>query len=463
MNKYPKYKDSGIDWLGDIPKHWERQKIMGITKIYSIKNRPKEELLSVYRDYGVIIKSSRDDNHNKPGLDLSNNKYVFKGALVLNKMKTWQGSLGVSKYEGIVSPAYITCKINFKKVEGDFLNFLLRCKNYIFEYNRLSYGVRPSQWDMRYDDFKNIVLFLPPKPEQTTIANFLDYKLEKIDRFITKKKALIELLNEQKAAIINQAVTKGLNPNAKMKPSGIEWLGDIPESWAQTKLKSIGFLYGGLSGKSGKDFKIDNHPNNKYYIPFTNIANNSIINNNQLDTVIFYENEKQNEVLKNDLLFLMSSETYDDIGKSALMKYDINEAYLNSFCKGFRIVSKHINSSFLNFLLMANVYRTQLIIEARGFTRINLKIQKVKDLTFFYPNSIEEQTKILTYIETETIKIDKTIATIKKEISLVEEYKTALIAEAVTGKIDVRDFEIPQIEMPLAMVAEEAANYNKKN
>ena len=186
--RYNSYKESGFVWLGEIPSHWEESIIKALTRVVSRKNRPNEPLLSVYRDYGVILKSSRDDNYNRPGQDLSAYKYVKPTNLVLNKMKTWQGSLGVSEFHGIVSPAYITCELDISNVFPRYLHYLLRCRNYIHEYNRLSYGVRTNQWDMRYDDFKKIPVFLPSKQEQRAIAKFLlDRKTVEIDRFIANK------------------------------------------------------------------------------------------------------------------------------------------------------------------------------------------------------------------------------------------------------------------------------------
>jgi type I restriction enzyme, S subunit len=176
LDKTAPLKDSGIEWLGQIPAHWQVSSVTNVTTVVSIKNHPDETLLSVYRDYGVIIKSTRDDNHNKPGQDLSNYKLVEPGFLVLNKMKTWQGSLGVSAFRGIVSPAYITCKTDGNIVERRYLHHLLRCCKYIDEYNRLSYGVRIDQWDMRYHDFKYVPLLLPPLAEQKAIADYLDTK-----------------------------------------------------------------------------------------------------------------------------------------------------------------------------------------------------------------------------------------------------------------------------------------------
>ncbi|MDB9475653.1 hypothetical protein [Dolichospermum circinale] len=141
MKRYPKYKDSGVQWLGKIPEHWEVNNIRGITKAATQKNCPHLPLLAVYRDYGIILRDSRDDNHNRIPEDLSNYKVVKPGNLVLNKMKTWQGSLGISEYEGIVSPAYIICEIS-QDINRKFLHYLLRSYRYIFIYNKNINGNR---------------------------------------------------------------------------------------------------------------------------------------------------------------------------------------------------------------------------------------------------------------------------------------------------------------------------------
>jgi len=214
LDKGVAMKASGVEWIGEVPQHWEVTALTKITTIVSIKNHPNEELLSVYRDYGVIIKSERDDNHNKAGADLSNYKLVEPGYLVVNKMKAWQGSLGVSEYRGIVSPAYITCKTNKRIIERSYLHHLLRCRNYINEYNRLSYGVRVDQWDMRYDDFKYVPVLLPPIAEQQAIAAYLDEKTAHIDRIVATLNAQINKLKELRKTLINDVVT------GKIKVSG---------------------------------------------------------------------------------------------------------------------------------------------------------------------------------------------------------------------------------------------------
>ena len=200
-------KDSGVKWIGDIPKGWEITKLGAISEIKSDKNHPKYEVLSVYRDYGVVIKSSRDDNHNATSLDTSTYKAVDIGDLVVNKMKAWQGFMGISPHKGIVSPAYITCKIKSNILKNNYLHTLIRTHLYIGEYNRISYGVRIGQWDMRYEDFKQIPILIPPKQEQHQIIDFIENQTSKIDNAINLQQKQIKKLKEYKTTLIDSVVT----------------------------------------------------------------------------------------------------------------------------------------------------------------------------------------------------------------------------------------------------------------
>ncbi|GBU27309.1 restriction endonuclease subunit S [Treponema sp. R8-4-B8] len=205
-------KDSGIEWLRKIPSHWEEKPIRSIAKLSNKRrgNRKDLELLSVYREYGVIKKDSRDDNRNVESEDLTNYKYVKKGNLVLNKMKMWQGSLGISDYEGIVSPAYIVCDL-FTEDNLTFLQFLLRSPIFKTFYNQVSYGIRVGQWDMHYEDFKSLRLFIPPRSEQDQIVNYLEKKISMINKYIDENNGQIDLLQEYRTRIISDVVTGKVN------------------------------------------------------------------------------------------------------------------------------------------------------------------------------------------------------------------------------------------------------------
>jgi type I restriction enzyme, S subunit len=200
-------KDSGIDWIGQIPSHWKTLRLSNIFNVTSIKNHPEEPNLSVYRDYGVIPRDSRDDNHNVVSEDTSQYKLVEVGDFVMNKMKCWMGSIGLSKYRGIVSPSYTVLKVKHREVYSDYFHLLLRSSVYIPEYKRLSYGVRVGQWDLRFEDFKDIPGLLPPLSEQEHIVSYLDEKTSQIDKTIDIEKKKIELLKEYRQSLISNVVT----------------------------------------------------------------------------------------------------------------------------------------------------------------------------------------------------------------------------------------------------------------
>lgn len=215
------------------------------------------------------------------------------------------------------------------------------------------------------------------------------------------------------------------------KPSGIEWLDTIPDNWEKTKLKYLGNLYGGLTGKSGVDFNNDENPKNKPYIPYTNIFNNTYISKDHYHYVSIDDGENQNRVKKYDLFFLMSSETHKDLGKSCILIDDVDELYLNSFCKGFRINDKDIQPLFLNYQILGHLHREMISVEGKGFTRINLRQDKINDLVIFYP-SLQEQEQIVKYLDEKTSIIDKLISTKERKIELLKEQRTSLINEVIT-------------------------------
>jgi type I restriction enzyme, S subunit len=220
------------------------------------------------------------------------------------------------------------------------------------------------------------------------------------------------------------------------KKTSVKFLDEIPKHWTEKRMRFIGHLYGGLSGKSANDFNKTGDENNKHFIPFTNIANNLVIDPDNLQTVVIKEDEKQNQVKNDDLFFLMSSETYEDVGKSAVLSQELPDTYLNSFCKGFRITEENIISKFLNYQLHSKQHRHNLLTGANGFTRINLKIDKVKDLFVALPPTSEEQTTIANYLDHKTTEIDELIADKKHLLELYEEEKTAIINQAVTKGIN---------------------------
>ena len=219
------------------------------------------------------------------------------------------------------------------------------------------------------------------------------------------------------------------------KNSGVEWLGEIPEHWEVKKMKFIGNIYAGINGKKGDDFSKEYSDGIKSFIPFTNICNNFKIDDNQYQYVKIDENENQNRVHKNDILFLMSSETLEDIAKNSIYLGDNIELYLNSFCKGFRILKQNVNAEFVNYLFLSKTYRNYFSLVGRGFTRINLKQEFINDAYALLPK-IEEQTTIANFLDDKTNKIDQAIAIKQKQIELLKERRQILIHKAVTRGLD---------------------------
>ncbi|MAO49283.1 MAG: hypothetical protein CML16_00155 [Pusillimonas sp.] len=291
--------------------------------------------------------------------------------------------------------------------------------NYWFQINAT--GI--TRVGLGLSSIRDSLTLLPPISEQTQIATYLDTKTKVIDKKIKLLKRKTKHYKAYRKTLINEVATKGLD-------------NDI-STWTVKRLKDIGFLYSGLSGKSGNDFNQESNPNNKGFIPFTNIANNTYLDKNHLGTVVIDEKENQNQVKKNDIFFLMSSEGYEDIGKSALLRDDIEETYLNSFCKGFRITNKNCYASFINYLLLCDNYRQKMLIEGKGFTRINLKMEKVNNFSITIPPTKNEQQKIADYLDAKTATIDSILKNIETQINTLKELRKTLINEVVTGKVKV--------------------------
>lgn len=208
LDKNVEMKDSGIEWIGEIPKGWEVKKIRYLIKETSVKNNKNQKVLSLYRDYGIVYKDSRSDNHNVTSEDTSSYKKVEKGNLVINKMKAWQGSMAISNIEGIISPAYFIFEIIDKTVYLPFLNIALRNNSYLEEYKRLSAGLRIGQWDLNKHQFKNIRYAFPPTiEEQIKIVKYLEHKINYIDNLINKKSKIIIEYESYKKSLIYEYVT----------------------------------------------------------------------------------------------------------------------------------------------------------------------------------------------------------------------------------------------------------------
>lgn len=449
LTKYDHYKDSGIEWLGIIPEHWETKRIKDL--IFNIGSgvTPKGGS-EVYQKKGIPF--IRSQNVYNDGLRIDDVSYISKE--IHSKMKSSEikpydilinitgASIGrTCLVPNNITSANINQHVIFIRIKGKKVFFISQyMKSSFIKEFIMSIQMGTSKEALTMGQTLRIPVFIPPLQEQQQIANYLDQQTKTIDKKINLLEAKIEHYQALKKSLINEMVCRGLDKTVALKDSGIEWIGAIPEHWEVKRLKDLGFLYSGLSGKKGADFNQENNPNNRGFIPFTNIANNTYLDKNHLGVVEVKENENQNQVQKHDLFFLMSSEGYEDLGKSALLVDNVGEVYLNSFCKGFRLTDNNIHSYYLNYLLLSDSYRNTMMIEGKGFTRINLKMNKINDFIIAVP-PLQEQQQIAKYLDEKTGIIDQIIANIQSQVERLQELRKSLINEVVTGKVRVPEME----------------------
>ena len=419
MKTYARYKDSGISWIGEIPEHWEVSSLRKHLSFVSDKGHPDEQLLSVTRECGVIIrnKESKEENHNFIPDDLSGYKLVREGQFAINKMKSWQGSYAVSQYTGIVSPAYYICDLHFDY--KPFFNLAIRSKAYIPFFTMYSKGIRVDQWDLSPIGLKNIPFFIPPVSEQKAIVFYLDKKTEQISIFVAAKQKQIELLKEYKQSLIANAVTKGINSKVKMKDSGISWIGKVPEYWEKRKFQ---YLFKERSEK--------NHPNEPILCATQShgVIPQSMYENRVVVVNTGFEGLKL--VKKGD--FVISLRSFQGGIEYAHYQGIISAAYtilyINTDCLDadyIRILFKSF--PFINLLKIC-------VTGIREGQNINNDLLKKQ---FIPVPPINEQKQIVAYINERVSSIDAQISSIEKQIANLNEYKQSLISDVVTGKVKV--------------------------
>lgn len=420
-------KDSGIDWIGKIPEEWIVSKAKTILHNKTVKNHPNAEVLSLYRDLGVVPKNSRDDNHNVTSEDTSSYKFVQKGELVLNKMKTWQGSLAVSNYEGIVSPAYYVCEFTNNEIDKNYIHYLLRNKMYAQEFERLSTGLRVGQWDLSIDDFLNTLIIYPPtKAEQTKIARFLDKKCAQIDSIIEESKKSIEEYKSWKQSVIFEAVT-GKNLSCKKKDSGIDWISEIPETWEAKRFKCIIDSFEKGNGITKEEVFPDGDTFCVRYGEIYSKYDNSFEN---CFSKTFKDKIPVKKYFSNgDLLFAGTGELVEEIGKCI--------AYLgNGQCLagGDIIIAKHKqNAKFLSYVMNSHYVQAQKSCNKAKLKVVHISATEIGNVLLALP-PLSEQKSIAKFLDTKCAQIDSLISEKQSLIKDLAEYKKSLIFEAVTGK-----------------------------
>ena len=420
-------RDSEITSLGKVPDHWKVAKLRSILKATTERNMPNLPLLSVVREKGVILRDleDSDENHNVIPEDLSNYKVVRKGQFAMNKMKAWQGSYGVSRLEGIVSPAYFTYDLH--GVTGDFFHNAIRSRAYIPFFTQASDGVRIGQWDLSPTRMREIPFLLPPPDEQATIVRYLDDADQHIRAYVSAKERLIALLEEERQAVIHQAVTRGLDPNVKLKPSGVEWLGDAPEHWDVWRIKQVsGILRGKFTHRPRNDPSLYDGP--YPFIQTGDIAGTNKMLSGYKQTL----NDKGFAVSKMFPKGTLVMTIAANIGHVAVLDFD---ACFPDSVVGF-VPSVRVDRDYLYYLFLA--MKNELLREAPVNTQGNLNVDRIGSRTIVLPQ-IGEQTDIVNHVEQSVSNIDAAINRARRQIELVQEYQTRLIADVVTGKLDVRE------------------------
>lgn len=431
MKAYPSYVQSGLIWMGIIPKHWELRRFKFLSVVSKKRNDDDidRQMLSVSQYHGIVPKEYEFEIQKRSKEDSLTYLVVEENQLVLNTMWLNYGGIGVSKLSGIVSPAYRVYDLA-KDLYPRFAHYLFRSASYIDEYTRLAYGIRPNSLQVSVEGFGNLLTPLPPLPEQQAIADFLDRKTAQIDTLIEKKQQQIDLLQEQRTALINHAVTKGLNPDVHMKDSGVEWLGEIPSHWDMVRLRHISPTI-----SVGLVIQPTQYVDEDGTVPFlygSNIRENSFL----LDDVRKISPESSQK--------LNTSMLHTGDLVTVRVGYPGVTAVIPPFleganCASMMIVRKSdfVLSEFLCYTMNSRVGMLQVGAVQYGAAQKQFNISHAVD--FIYPiPPLEEQQIIVDYLEGKSQGIYRLISILQKQIEMLQEYRTALISEAVTGKIDVR-------------------------
>jgi len=424
LRPYPAYKESGEPWLGGIPKHWQSTSLGAISNRKSTRNRPDLPLLSVLREKGVVLRSSLsyEENHNFIPDDLSNYQVASEGDLVVNKMKAWQGSVGIAPQDGIVSPAYYIFELS--DIRKKYAHRLLRSRLYADFFGRASDGIRIGQWDLGIPAMKRIPLVIPPPEEQDAIARYLDEMDRRIARFIRNRRRLIEVLNEQKQAIINRTVTRGLDPDAPLKPSGIDWIGDIPEHWANTRLKHL-FREVDNRTKTGKQ-ELFSFRLYKGLVPHKAVSEKPV----GASQLVGYKHVAPGQMVMNRMRACIGM--FTTVDRHGLVSPDY--AVFN--------IRRDICIKFYEYLFKTDMMKNQFRLESKGLGTgeagfLRLYSDRFGRIPVQVPPT-PEQNAIVNHIRDNTRECDLAINRAEHEVLLIREYRTRLISDVVTGKVDVR-------------------------
>lgn len=430
MRRYSAYKDSDIEWVGEIPDRWSTKPLFALFKERQAPNEGNAETNVLSLSYGRIIRRDVESNFGllPESFETYNIVEPLDIVLRLTDLQNDKRSLrcGLVQEKGIITSAYLTLE---KKAEIDpkYMFYLLHNYDIWKVFYSMGGGVRQA---IKFDDLKRLPILLPSLEEQKAVVSYLDRKTVQIDDLMAKKKRMIEVLTEERTAIINQAVTKGLDPKAEMQDSGIEWLGKVPRHWGVKRLKYL--IHGRLEYGANEVAELDDISMPRY-IRITDFDDDGTL---RADTFKSLSEDKAKEYLleEGDVLFARSGAT---VGKTFQFKNYKGRAcfagYLIKACPNQKLLS-----DFLYYFTRSNAYENWKNSIFNQATIQNIGADKYSILSLPLP-SAKEQKEIVNFIIAKCERIDGIIFRAEQAIDLLKEYRTALISEVVTGKIDVRD------------------------
>lgn len=401
------YKDSGITWIGNIPREWKTERIKALFSERNERNCQGKTLLSVSQYFGIRPKSETDlaDSHIAESYD--DYKEVRKGDFVMNIMLAWNGSYAVSDYDGIVSPAY--CVFKFRKdCCKKYFHYLLRTDGYPSAFKTMSRGVIDSRLRLYPEQFYTFPVILPPVTEQQRIADYLDRKCDEIDSLVELQEQMIAQLTDYKQSVITEAVTKGLNPEAELVPSGIDWIGDVPKKWNTQRLKYLCTI------QTGNQDTQDSDPVGIY--PF--YVRSPIV-------------ERSNKYSFDGEGILMAG---DGAGAGRVFHHVYGKYAVHQ--RVYRLANiKGINSDFLYYFL-SSLFCKEMDRGSAQSTVPSVRLPMLQNFSVCIPSS-EEQKDIVNHLNTKCNEIDSLIEIKQQKINSLKDYKKSVIFEAVTGKINI--------------------------
>ena len=430
MERYSEYKDSGVEWLGEIPRHWELRKMKFSFDERSQKGFPTLPLLAATQNHGVIRKSDYENRTVEATKSLDTLKLVEVGDFVIS-LRSFQGGIELCHDRGIISPAYTILKPTH--IKSCYFKYLGKSPVYLQLLKSMVTGIREGQ-NIDYGKLRENLIPIPTEAEQEAIANYLDKVTSKIDAAIAQQQKMIELLNERKQIIINNAVTKGLDPTAKMKPSGIPWLGNIPAHWELFRLKYLFTGYkAGPFGSSLITNALLEDGSILVYTPEHVAEQRTSIPNN-----LYLPENRRNElkkffVKKGDVIFPIVG----SLGRAMIIEEAMPEGIINQRLAMFSIRKEFLDTDYFMWVFgKSKFYESYIKNVQRGSFNVNLTKTLVGDMPFVLP-PINEQKEISIFITNKTTEILSSISCIEKQIGLLQERKQIIINDIVTGKVKV--------------------------